>query len=301
MDLDKAINTLKSEMNEWSEHIVSNLPNFILALVVFFIIMISSRVIKKLLGKVLEKVGSSKAVNQLIMNIYSLAIFSIGLIVALGIMNLDTAVGSILTGAGIVGFILGFAFQDIIANMFSGAIIAIRKPFTVDDIIETNDHFGKVLSIRLINTEIHDLGGNIVLIPSREILRTGLVNYTSTGLKRITLPVGISYGEDLERVRDITLNAITPLKQILKDKEIEFYYTDFGDSSINFELRFWIKYNSEPDVKLIRSDAILAIKKAYDQKGITIPFPIRTLDFGIKGGEKLSQMWEVSNKFTKKD
>jgi len=71
---------------------------------------------------------------------------------------------------------------------------------------------------------------------------------------------------------------------------VEFFYTGFGNSSIDFILRFWIKKCRQVDFLKSRSDAVIGLKKAFDQNGITIPFPIRTLDFGIKGGQKLNEM-----------
>jgi small conductance mechanosensitive channel len=104
------------------------------------------------------------------------------------------------------------------------------------------------------------------------------------------LKVGVSYGEDLEQVRAVTLNAIKALPDLLAREDISLYYTEFGDSSINFELRFWINFKKQPDYLQARSEAIIAIKKAYNKHNISIPFPIRTLDFGIKGGEKLNEV-----------
>ena len=115
-------------------------------------------------------------------------------------------------------------------------------------------------------------------------------NYTNTRDRRVDLSVGVSYGDDLEKVKEITIEAIRGVKSIIRPNDITLFYNEFGDSSINFMVRFWAKSARQPDFLQAQSDAIMAIKKAYDDNDITIPFPIRTLDFGIKGGEKLSEM-----------
>ena len=129
-----------------------------------------------------------------------------------------------------------------------------------------------------------------MIIPNREVLQNPVTNYTKTHDRRVDLEVGVSYGDDLEKVKEITLNAVRKLENLLPDKEVQLYYKEFGDSSINFVVMFWIRYLDESKFLAARSSAIMNIKKAYNENDITIPFPIRTLDFGIKGGEKLSDM-----------
>ena len=210
---------------------------------------------------------------------------------ALGILQLDKTVTSMLAGVGIIGLALGFAFQDTIANLVSGIIIAFRKPYDIGDIIESNGYFGKVFRIDLRTTDIQLLQGPVVLVPNRNVLQNAVINYSEYGWRRVDLGIGVSYGEDLENVRKVTLEAVQQVENLDASKDVTFYYEEFGDSSINFTVRFWVKYTDRNAVYLkAKSDAIMNIKSAYNAAGIVIPFPIRTLDFGIKGGEKLSQM-----------
>src|SRR5690554_886308 len=121
-------------------------------------------------------------------------------------------------------------------------------------------------------------------------LPISLINDSENVYKRIDLEVGVSYGEDLERVRDITIDAVKNIPNIQKDKEISLFYKEFGGSSINFTIMIWVEFKSQLEFLNSQSEAIIAIKKAYDREDIMIPFPIRTLDFGIKGGEKLNEV-----------
>ncbi len=123
-----------------------------------------------------------------------------------------------------------------------------------------------------------------------------MINYTKSGIRRIDLSVGISYGDDLEKVKKVTQEAIESMSGLARGRKVNFYYEEFGDSSINFTVQFWVSFRENADFLASRSEAIMKIKKAFDENDIMIPFPIRTLDFGIRGGEKLDTMLALRSK-----
>ena len=291
MDLTTPFELVQEKLQDWINTIIKLLPNAIAGILIIIIFLILSRIIKKIVEKSLKHVIKSHAALKLITNLSSFIIVSVGFVITLGVLHLEKAVTSLLAGAGIVGLAISFAFQDIAANFVSGVLIAFRKPFEVNDIIETNDYTGKIEEINLRYTLIRTFQGQALIIPNKMIFNNPLLNFTENGMRRIDLAIGISYGEDLERVKEITLNAVKDLKSIRQDKDIMFHYYEFGDSSINFVLRFWVDYVQSHKTYLDgMHDVIVAVKKAYDENDITIPFPIRTLDFGIKGGSTLSDM-----------
>lgn len=199
----------------------------------------------------------------------------------------------LLAGAGIVGLALGFAFQDIAANFISGIILVLRKPIAIGDVISSNGHFGTVHAINLRATEVRTPQGQLVTVPNKEVFQQVLVNYSEAGRRRIDLSVGVSYGDDLEQVQRITLEAIRSLPNVMPEPEVVVWYTAFGDSSINFDVCYWVPFTRQSEYRTAVSEGIIAIKRAFDDNHITIPFPIRTLDFGIKGGERLTQVLET--------
>jgi small conductance mechanosensitive channel len=172
----------------------------------------------------------------------------------------------------------------------SGIIMSVRMPFRVGDIIETQDKLGTVQHMNLRATIVRSFQGQHHIIPNKDVFQNIITTYSIYGERRIDLEVGVSYGDDLEQVKQVTLQAVNSISSLIQDDPIQFFYTEFGESSINFEVRFWVNFKIQPDFLQARSEAIMAIKKAYDENDITIPFPIRTLDFGIKGGEKLTEM-----------
>lgn len=205
-------------------------------------------------------------------------------------MRLDTAVTSLLAGAGIAGIALAFAFQDVAANFMSGIFLSLRRPIRVGDIVQVKEYMGKVHHITLRDTVIHTFRGQTVIIPNKEIFQNPIENYSLLGRRRMDLTIGVSYGEDLEKVRAVVLDAVKALPGISASEESTVFFKEFADSSINFSVRIWLDTPEQIPYLHLQSETIINIKKAFDKNNIVIPFPIRTLDFGIKGGQTLSEM-----------
>ncbi len=288
--LSKALNILQGKLETWLESLTAMLPNFAVAVLVIILFFFLAKAAKLIANKLFQRFYDKPAVQNLFTTVIYIAVMITGLMVALDVLHLEKTVSSLLAGAGIIGLALGFAFQDISANFISGVLIAIRKPIEVGDIIESQGYMGIIQEINLRVTIIKTFQGLHIIIPNKEIFQNPLTNYTKTNERRIDLEVGVSYGDDLEKVKELALEAIKSKSFLLEGRDVNLYYTGFGDSSINFVLHFWIEYPDQPGFLHARSEAIMAVKKAFNENDITIPYPIRTLDFGIKGGEKLSEM-----------
>ena len=285
-----AVTLITNKLETWAEALIILLPNLVVAILVVLAFYLIARLIRNVAHRVLGRVSRNQAVNNLILTIVYAGVIIIGFFIALEIMKWDGAVTSLLAGVGIVGLALGFAFQDIAANFIAGVIIAVSNPFRVGDILESGDNFGTVKDINLRTTVFTTFQGVDVIVPNKKLLDEVVINYTSTNDRRVDLSVGVSYGDDLQKVKDITIAAVKAVSSINASRDVTLFYREFGDSSINFVVRFWCKTAQQLDFLQAQSDAIMAIKQAYDDNDIMIPFPIRTLDFGIKGGEKLSEM-----------
>ncbi len=236
----------------------------------------------------MPRVSNSKALNDLANTLSYLLVFIFGLFISLEILNLEKTVTSLLAGAGVLGLALGFAFQEIASNFVSGIFIALSKPYQVGDIVEVESYFGEVTRISLRTTSIMTFQGLEVLIPNKDMFTKAFINLTTTPTRRMDLAVGVSYGDDLDLVEEITKEALREVKEKVADKEVEVFFDEFGSSSINLKARVWVNYTANSAFVESKHQAIKAIKKAYDKNNITIPFPIRTLDFGIKGGKELA-------------
>lgn len=276
----KTYNLLVGKLEEWLNTAISMLPNFVLAVLIVLFTAFLAKIIKKLFYRLISKITDNISLQNLLSSIIHICVLAIGTFVALSVLRLDGAVTSLLAGAGVIGLALGFAFQDIAANFIAGTMMSIRKPFREGDLIETNDFFGKVLKIHLRTTDILTLQGQHIMIPNAEVFKKPITNYSRHGKRRVDLPVGVHYNSDLEFAKNLALKAVKSLEGV-EENEVSCFYTDFGDSSINFTIRFWLEFsNKQADYLGKRDEAIIAIKKAFDENGITIPFPMRTLDLG---------------------
>jgi len=290
MEIADAYNLIMDKLETWIDTFIQMLPNLVVALLVLIVFYVIGKLVRKAVNKLLDRVTSNKTIIHLLETIVGVMVIGIGVFIALSILKLDGAVTSLLAGAGIIGLALGFAFQDIASNFISGIILSIRHPFGIGDIIKTNDFYGTVEKMNLRNTIIHTPQGQIVYIPNKSVFENPLENFTSSGERRIDLACGVSYGDDLEKAKEVAIEAVKTLDNYNEDRGVEFYYDEFGGSSINFKIHFWVNFHTNTDFLSARSDAIMAITQKFDENDIMIPFPIRTLDFGIRGGEKLSSM-----------
>lgn len=298
LDVNGAYNLVAGKLETWLNTAIEMLPNLVLALLVLIVFYVFGKLLRKFVRRLLEKATTNKTVIDLAETVMSIIVIGIGIFFALSILNLDGTVTSLLAGAGIIGLALGFAFQDIAANFISGTLLSIRHPFGIGDIIESQDYYGTVQKLNLRNTIIKTPQGQIVYIPNKVVYENPFTNFTKNGERRIDLSCGISYGDDLEKVKKVATEAISSIEKRDKNRDVEFFFTEFGDSSINFVVRFWVHFTRNPDFWDPQSEAIMALKQAFDENDIMIPFPIRTLDFGIRGGEKLNTMWDGEKKLT---
>jgi small conductance mechanosensitive channel len=289
MNLTDTFEQLVDKLQGWVEAAILLLPNFVAACIITLIAAFAARLVRRGVRTVLARTSSYEQVNNLLASIAYVVVLAVGIFLALGVLELDKAVTSLLAGAGIIGLALGFAFQDIASNFIAGILLSIRRPFVEGNIIETGDHVGTVVEINLRSTRVRTFQGQIVIIPNAQVFQNPVKNY-STGHRRVDVACGVSYGDDLIKARSLALDAVKALPMVDHERPIELFYSEFGDSSINFTLRFWTDFSKQPDFLNAESEAIIAIKQAFDDGGITIPFPIRTLDFGIVGGERLDEV-----------
>ncbi|NMM39988.1 mechanosensitive ion channel family protein [Pseudoalteromonas arctica] len=281
---------IEEKLGGWFDVVISHIPNFIVAVIIAIVFSILARFLGSMMRNVLRRSLDSKQIADLMASIFKMIILCVGLFVALDFMGLKGTVTSLLAGAGIVGLAIGFAFQDMTENLIAGIAMGIRKPFKTGDVIKTDDVFGNVRSINLRNTLIENFYGQLILVPNKILFRNVLRNYSTLGVRRIEVPVGISYGDDPELAAKVIVKKINEFDFVIKQDETAVYAEAFGDSSVNLLVWFWIKYPGEADFMTVRHKAIVAVKQALTDADISIPFPIRTLDFGIKGGEKLDAM-----------
>lgn len=271
---------LLDKVLSWVDSFILNLPNFFLAILVLILFVIFAKYSSKLVDRIFRKSSAQDSIRTVSVKVFKVIIIGLGLFLSLGILNLNTVLTSILGAAGVVGLAVGFALQGTLHNTFAGVIISFIPKLQIGDWIETNDYSGFVVDINLRSIIIQSVDYNLVVIPNSKIVDAPFKNFSRTPRGRIILTCGVGYESDLPKVEDITINAIKGIFDQNPGEGIELYFTEFGDSSINYQLRFWTNVANQGDVYKAQHKAILAIKAAYNKHNINIPFPIRTLDFG---------------------
>ncbi|MGJ8684907.1 MAG: mechanosensitive ion channel family protein [Nonlabens sp.] len=262
----------------WYNSFITLLPNLGIAIIV----LIAAYFISKYVDKGVRKLMGNKtqaSVKRLAGKAIAIIVVLGGIFIAMSVLNLNNAVQGIIAGAGISGLVIGLALQGSLSNIISGIVLSFRKQVKVGDWVETTDYSGEVMEIQLDKFIMKQADNNMVIIPNKTIIDNPLKNWTLTPRMRITLNCGVGYESDLEAVKSLAVKTIDGMFKQQGNEEVEFYYNEFGDSSINFMLRFWVNAKKAKEKHIALSDAVIGLKKAFDQEGINIPFPIRTLQF----------------------
>ncbi|GGD09586.1 mechanosensitive ion channel family protein [Hyunsoonleella pacifica] len=278
-----AFDNLLDKLQGWVSAVIENIPNLILAILVMTAAYFVARYTRKLVLKLVNNRVPQKSIANIIAKISAVVVVAAGLFLALGIMNLSKMLTSLLAGAGVAGLAIGLALQGTLSNTFAGVVISFRKRIQLGNWVETNGFSGEVVDVNLKEFVLKEADNNLVIIPNKMILENPLKNYSLTTRMRVVLECGVGYESDLEEVERLTKETIAnKFDQVDDADDVEFYYTEFGGSSINYMCRFWIDAESMLERLKAKTTAIIEIKKAYDKAGINIPFPIRTLQFDNK-------------------
>jgi small conductance mechanosensitive channel len=249
---------------------IAHIPSVIAGLIIFVALWSLFRLMRYPAKRALERAGLAPALIRLLVDsLLRYTIMAFALIMALDQFGINVAAA--LAGLGIAGVAIGFAAQDSVANVISGFLIFLDRPFRTGDWVEVAGHSGTVVEITLRSTRIRTPSNTFVVIPNKTIINEVLVNHSKNGDLRLNVPIGIAYKEYIPQAREVLLRAVSTLEPVLKDPAPTVVVLECGDSSVNLEIRAWI-----PDANLqvpIGAAVIEAAKLALDEAGIEIPFP----------------------------
>ena len=276
LQITRITDPIASKLDTWFDESVRFIPNVVIAILLLVLFRFLASYGSKIMSRLLGKASHNIALVGLISALTKIAIFMTGLFFALGILGLEKTVASLVAGAGVLALAIGFAFQDLTANFISGAFIAIQRPIKVGDVIETNGFKGRVKSIGLRSVKLDNFAGQQVELPSKDIFQKPITNFTYSGELRVSLECGVSYNDDLAFVESLVITTIKNFDFLSAIRQVDFNYTKFGESSIDFEVQFWID-QAKIGNGTAKSIAIKAIKKAFDENNISIPYPMRTV------------------------
>lgn len=290
-DLDAFLARLQETLVHWAEGFAAWLPHLVAGLVLAVVFWMIAKLAHRTARRVLARSRLHAEAQTLFARFVRFAVLVAGLMITLSVLQLDKTVTSLLAGAGVVGLALGLAFQSLAANFIGGVGLSLRRPFGSGDVIESNGIVGTAEEVALRTTTIRTFDGKKVMIPNKKLDEEILTNHSDTRERRAELRCGVGYAEDLEEVERVVKTALEAVANRVEGKPIEVFFESFGDSAIVFRAHVWFDYVAQRNVLVVQHQMIVAIKKAFDREGITIPFPIRTLDFGIEGGKTLAEAW----------
>ena len=300
-NINDSFSALWSKLDGWFDAIILKVPNFIVAILVMVIFYFVAKGLKKFSYKVLFKRMHQVSIKQILSKLIYSSVILIGFFIALGVMQLDKVLTSVLAGAGVIGLAIGFALQGTLSNTVSGFMLSFQPKVRIGDFIEAQDISGYVEEISLRNVTLRQPDNDYVIIPNKILVENPFTNYSWTKRSRISVSCRIGYEHDLQKVEDLVVKIIDEAFEQKENEHVEFFYTEFGESSINFITRFWIHSQNPKPTLEAKHVAIKLIKENFNEAKFNIPYPIRTMDFGknniqiVSGEERCKEDSNLDN------
>ncbi|WP_019677213.1 mechanosensitive ion channel family protein [Arsukibacterium perlucidum] len=221
----------------------------------------------------LRRLGLSELATNLGMRFVRLIITSIGILIALELLDATALVSAMLGVAGVIGIALGFAFRNIVENYLAGVLLSTRNPFAIGDFIQVDDMTGKVMRLTSRDTVLMTLDGNHLRIPNSQIITSPMTNFSRNPLRRFEFTVGVSVDLDLLVVRQLAVATLQTMPGVLAEPRPRVLVQELGDSTVTIRIFAWLDQR-DTDFLKARSEAIRLVKTAFDQAGIEMPEPI---------------------------
>ena len=244
--------------------------NIIAAILIFVI----GRWIAKLLRKILKKLMTGKQIDVTVVNFTCNIVYVILLIfVILGaISKVGIQTASLVAVLGAAGLAVGLALQGSLANFAAGILLIIFRPIKVDDFVEVAGVDGVVEKVDIFTTQLKTPDNKIIIIPNAQVTANNITNYTAKGTRRVDLVIGVSYSDNIDKVRGLIEDELKKDDRILTDPAPSIVVLALADSSVNFAVRPWTKTDDYWGVYFGLTENL---KKRFDAEGVSIPFPQR--------------------------
>jgi small conductance mechanosensitive channel len=231
---------------------------------------LAAKTFRSVVRRMLKRGRVDAALVSFVSSLTYVALMAFVVIAALGQLGLQTA--SFVAVIGAAGLAVGLALQGSLANFASGVLMIIFKPFKVGDYVEGGGVAGIVEEISIFTTELKSPDNKKIIVPNGKMMGDNIVNYTAKEIRRIDIVAGVSYKDDLDKVRKVLADILAADERVLKDPAPTIGVLELGESSVNFVVRPWVKTQYYWDVFFATQEKI---KKQFDAQGISIPFPQR--------------------------
>jgi len=270
------IERLQARLAEIVADALAIIPSLLAALIVLFLTRYAVMFVDRTAPVAIGKVVKSKSLQSLFVKLCRVSTWAAGILIVCTIAFPDLRVGDLIGLLGLGSVAIGFAFQDIFKNFLAGILLLLNEPFKIGDEIIVESYSGKVEDISIRTTAVRTYQGELVVLPNSVLFTNPVTVLTERPSRRTDLAIGVDYNTPLPLARDVFNKTINGLEGVLADPVPEIDAVGFGDSSIDFLVRYWTMPKTSV-VRQTRSKAIFALKAACDEAGIAIPYPIRTV------------------------
>ncbi len=294
---DEIVNASQAASNTVTEMIVGfwgRLPLFAVGVVVFLLFLALAYAARKVIGLATHKARLDVMISSLLARSGYFIVIILGIFVAATVIFPGVNAGDLFAGLGIGSVALGFAFKDVLQNLFAGFLILLYRPFHIGDQIKVKEYEGTVEEINVRATKMKTYDGERVVIPNSDLYMNAVLVRTAFPSRRTKITVGIGYGEDLENARRIMLNVLKSTKGVLEEPAPAVDLDELADSSVNMKVLYWTN-PVQSNVRKTKDRVFSGIKKALDEEGIEIPFPQRVLQFTDDIGARPDNRIKVKN------
>ena len=240
----------------------------IAAIAILVIGRFAAGLVKSAIKKIMQKSRVEETLVSFVTNLAYVGLMTFIVIAALGQLGVQTA--SFIAVLGAAGLAVGLALQGSLANFAAGVLLIIFKPFKVGDFIEAGGVSGVIEEIGIFTTELRTPDNKQIIMPNAKATGDNIVNYSAKEQRRVDIIAGVSYSDDLDKVRNVLEQILAEDERVLKDPPPVVAVSELADSSVNFVVRPWVKTSDYWDVYFATQEKI---KKRFDAEGISIPFP----------------------------
>lgn len=232
----------------------------------------------RLAGYLIRRGLRNKVSDQFIM-LLSKGVVYLGstIVILMTLQQANVKLGTLLGAAGIAGVAIGFASQTSLSNLISGLFLIWERPFAVGDVLQCGSDHGVVHSIDLLSVQLRTFNNQLIRIPNEILIKSSFTNVTRFPIRRMDIPIGVAYREDVSKVIEILKDVADRNPYCLDEPEPLIIFKGFGDSALELLFGPWF---SKTDYIALRNSLLMEVKKRFDEEGIEIPFPHRTLYAG---------------------
>ncbi len=256
-----------AEVHQYYDGLVAFFPRLLMGIIILVVTWVISRQIRNAADRRLKKQMEDPLLAEFLATMARALVFIFGLLFALKALGLGGITASILAGAGITAFIIGFALRDIGENFLAGILLAFKRPFRVGDFIETGATKGRVISLNIRDTHLKTPDGKDVYVPNAQFIKIPLINYTIDGFLRYDFVLGIPTSADYEKAMNDIASSVNSIEGVIqRRRKTQVFVSGIAPGRVDVTVSFWIdtfKIRTTADV--IRSEVFKKVQAEVDK------------------------------------